>query len=110
MSKPKLATVDYNEQLVLYYLSKKSDLANQKEIAGETGIYYTTLRGKLKTLEDRGFVFITRKGKEKVVVITEEGQVALTEWEATTAGKKILDDLEKELARVKEQSDVEKPR
>jgi DNA-binding MarR family transcriptional regulator len=99
-SKPTLADIGYNEQLVLFYLSrlpKSEDLVNQKQISEETGLYYATLRQKLEALEQLHFVFITQKGREKLVTITEKGQKALEEWRKTLVGKKILAKIEEEL-------------
>ncbi|MFQ5980101.1 MAG: hypothetical protein ACE5OZ_18360 [Candidatus Heimdallarchaeota archaeon] len=98
--KSKLATVGYNEQLVLYFLVKKSAVVNQKQIAQETGIYYTTMRRKLEILEELQLIHITHRGKSKVVVATDEGVNAIEEWKKEVAGQKIIEDLEQELQKV----------
>ena len=97
-----LSKVGYNEQLVLYYLDKahslEEGLVNLQKIIKDTGLTHTTLRKKLDTLESLKLIFITRKGKEKVVMITEKGKGALSEWKNTIVGKQLIGELETELS------------
>ena len=98
-----LANVGYNEQLVLVYISKlpeNEDIVNQKQIAQETGLYYATLKQKLKVLEEQKLVFLTQRGRQKLVTITEKGQKALEEWRETAVGKKLLAKIEAELQNI----------
>ena len=76
-SNPIWATLDYNEQLILYYLAQVNQVVYPQQIAKQTGIYHTTVRTKLQVLNDLELIYITRRGKSKVVVITNKGHESL---------------------------------
>lgn len=107
---PTLMEVGYYEQLILVYLNDlntaKSGLTNLKDINENLNLNYSTLKTKLKTLRSLELVFMTRRGKEKVVSITEKGKDALTEWENTIAGKNMLEELKQELIKRKSKSNT----
>lgn len=101
---PILATLGYNEQLVLVYLDKQYSLGkgflNLQEIANGTKLNYSTLRNKIDTLQESKFVYSTKRGKERVVRITNKGKNAITEWQKINLGKEIIEELEATLAMI----------
>ena len=85
-----LATLDYNEQLILFYLFTQSDLVNQLTVSDKTGIYYSTVKTKLERLEQLGLVLITARAKSKMLTITEKGVNTIEQWKKTYEGAKII--------------------
>lgn len=71
-----------------------------QEIANGTKLNYSTLRNKIDTLQESKFVYSTKRGKERVVRITNKGKNAITEWQKTNLGKEIIEELETKLTTI----------
>lgn len=91
--------LDYIEQKILVYLSKMSDLVNQKQISKDTRVHSGTLKTKLSNLEKLGYIVITQKARANLIIITEAGTNVLENWRKTTAGEKIIANVERELEK-----------
>ena len=101
MSKEPVANLnlDYIEQKILIYLSKMQSLVQQKQISEDTRVHSSTLKTKLTNIQKLGYIVITQKGRANLIIITDEGTSALENWQKTTAGEKIIAEIEKELEK-----------
>jgi len=99
---PDLAEVGYYEQLVLYFLEKLHSsgkrFVNLQTIVTGTGLNYNSLRNKIDALVSLELAFSTKRGRERVVLITDKGKHAIDEWKKTSIGKELFDELDKKLA------------
>lgn len=105
-SYPVLKDADYHMQLILLFLTEQlaiddQTLTNLKTIVDGTGINYNTLNIKLVKLQALGLIHLTHKGKEKIVLITDEGKKAIHEWQSSDVGQRMINDLKEKLAERK---------
>ena len=105
-SYPVLKDADYHIQLILLFLTEQlaiddQTLSNLKTIVDGTGINYNTLNIKLVKLQALGLIHLTHKGKEKIVLITDEGKKAIHEWQSSDVGQRMINDLKEKLAERK---------
>ncbi|MFW9997275.1 MAG: hypothetical protein ACFFD4_34850 [Candidatus Odinarchaeota archaeon] len=90
---------DQKAMIILYYLSKSTELENISEISESVIQSYQTASKKMGTLAEFGLIEMSSDGTAKIAVITDKGREYLKIYQETSTGKKSIPKFDKLLKK-----------